>query len=287
MYVGRPGREHAVEFVRGRPPSRWDAFPAQTDAVVATAVLGGIDPLTLGDHCGMTATSGRLLPLLPCPGTPRLDGPGARRPARGLGPDHPPRRRAAARTGSPRRLAHGPGGRRSPARRPAPPCHRCCSTTTTTAIAIAIAVGSRTVARASVTGIDETAVPAVVKLEQVLPRHLRRIQPRAALVPGAWDRGRGDSGWSSGSAAATVGPARSTPASCIASTLALSSSGSWGGWVASRSRAPNRARPLGTRHETYRRSHGPSGAAPGQCAGISAPRTCAYFSRPRRSHQRG
>jgi predicted DNA-binding transcriptional regulator YafY len=40
--------------------------------------------------------------------------------------------------------------------------------------AIAIAVGLRTAARASVTGIDETALRALVKLEQVLPRHLRR-----------------------------------------------------------------------------------------------------------------
>src|SRR6187200_998854 len=40
--------------------------------------------------------------------------------------------------------------------------------------AIAIAVGLRTAARASVTGIEETAVRALVKLEQVLPAHLRR-----------------------------------------------------------------------------------------------------------------
>ena len=40
--------------------------------------------------------------------------------------------------------------------------------------AIAIAVGLRTAARTSVTGIEETAVRALVKLEQVLPRHLRR-----------------------------------------------------------------------------------------------------------------
>jgi predicted DNA-binding transcriptional regulator YafY len=40
--------------------------------------------------------------------------------------------------------------------------------------AIAIAVGLRTAARASVTGIEETAVRALVKLEQVLPKHLRR-----------------------------------------------------------------------------------------------------------------
>jgi predicted DNA-binding transcriptional regulator YafY len=41
-------------------------------------------------------------------------------------------------------------------------------------MAIAIAVGLRTAARASVTGIEETAVRALVKLEQVLPAHLRR-----------------------------------------------------------------------------------------------------------------
>jgi predicted DNA-binding transcriptional regulator YafY len=40
--------------------------------------------------------------------------------------------------------------------------------------AIAIAVGLRTAARASVSGIEETAVRALVKLEQVLPTHLRR-----------------------------------------------------------------------------------------------------------------
>jgi predicted DNA-binding transcriptional regulator YafY len=40
--------------------------------------------------------------------------------------------------------------------------------------AIAIAVGLRTAAGASVDGIEETAVRALVKLEQVLPAHLRR-----------------------------------------------------------------------------------------------------------------
>src|SRR3954447_9555935 len=40
--------------------------------------------------------------------------------------------------------------------------------------AIAIAVGLRTAARASVTGIEESAIRALVKLEQVLPAHLRR-----------------------------------------------------------------------------------------------------------------
>ena len=40
--------------------------------------------------------------------------------------------------------------------------------------AIAIAVGLRTAARSSVTGIEETSIRALVKLEQVLPRHLAR-----------------------------------------------------------------------------------------------------------------
>jgi predicted DNA-binding transcriptional regulator YafY len=40
--------------------------------------------------------------------------------------------------------------------------------------AIAIAVGLRTAARASVTGIEETSIRALLKLEQVLPQHLRR-----------------------------------------------------------------------------------------------------------------
>ncbi len=40
--------------------------------------------------------------------------------------------------------------------------------------AVAIAVGLRGAAAASVTGIEETAVRALVKLEQVLPSHLRR-----------------------------------------------------------------------------------------------------------------
>jgi predicted DNA-binding transcriptional regulator YafY len=40
--------------------------------------------------------------------------------------------------------------------------------------AIAIAVGLRTAAQASIAGIEETSVRALVKLEQVLPKHLRR-----------------------------------------------------------------------------------------------------------------
>jgi predicted DNA-binding transcriptional regulator YafY len=55
--------------------------------------------------------------------------------------------------------------------------------------AIAIAVGLRTAARASVTGIEETAVRALVKLEQVLPAHLRRrvqaLGSATIALPGA------------------------------------------------------------------------------------------------------
>src|SRR5690606_29584057 len=40
--------------------------------------------------------------------------------------------------------------------------------------AVAIAVGLRTAASASVTGIEETSLRALTKLEQVLPNHLRR-----------------------------------------------------------------------------------------------------------------
>ncbi len=49
--------------------------------------------------------------------------------------------------------------------------------------AIAIAVGLRTSARSSVTGIEETSVRALVKLEQVLPSHLqRRVSALAATT---------------------------------------------------------------------------------------------------------
>src|SRR5438874_2975170 len=40
--------------------------------------------------------------------------------------------------------------------------------------AIAIAVGLRTAASTSISGIEETALRALVKLEQILPSHLRR-----------------------------------------------------------------------------------------------------------------
>ncbi len=57
--------------------------------------------------------------------------------------------------------------------------------------AIAIAVGLRTAARASVTGIEETSVRALVKLEQVLPTHLRRRVQALGAATMTLDRGGG------------------------------------------------------------------------------------------------
>jgi predicted DNA-binding transcriptional regulator YafY len=57
--------------------------------------------------------------------------------------------------------------------------------------AIAIAVGLRTAAGAAVGGIEETALRALVKLEQVLPAHLRRrVQALAAATTTGPDDGR-------------------------------------------------------------------------------------------------
>src|SRR3954471_23057036 len=55
--------------------------------------------------------------------------------------------------------------------------------------AVAIAVGLRTAAGASVSGIEEASVRALAKLEQVLPSRLRhRVGTLgAATVPLAWD----------------------------------------------------------------------------------------------------
>ena len=62
--------------------------------------------------------------------------------------------------------------------------------------AIAIAVGLRTAAGASVAGIEETSVRALVKLEQVLPSHLRRrvraLQTSTSLLPQPGDVARAD-----------------------------------------------------------------------------------------------
>ncbi len=67
--------------------------------------------------------------------------------------------------------------------------------------AVAIAVGLRSAASGPVAGIEETAVRALVKLEQILPAHLRRrvsaLRAATATLPGGY--------WGAG-AAATVDP---------------------------------------------------------------------------------
>jgi predicted DNA-binding transcriptional regulator YafY len=56
--------------------------------------------------------------------------------------------------------------------------------------AVAIAVGLRTAAGTSVAGIEETAVRALVKLEQVLPSHLRRrVQAMQSVTAATPDGG--------------------------------------------------------------------------------------------------
>jgi predicted DNA-binding transcriptional regulator YafY len=53
--------------------------------------------------------------------------------------------------------------------------------------AIAIAVGLRTAAQSAVAGIEETSVRALVKLEQVLPKHLRRrVQALGQVASGGF-----------------------------------------------------------------------------------------------------
>jgi predicted DNA-binding transcriptional regulator YafY len=118
----------------------------------------------------MTATSGRLLKLLSLLQT-RRDWPGEEL-ARRLGVSGRTIRRDIERLrdlGYPVDALTGPaGGYRLHAGTAMPPL------LLDDDEAVAIAVGLRTAARASVTGIEETSVRALVKLEQVLPSHLRR-----------------------------------------------------------------------------------------------------------------
>src|SRR6201747_987403 len=118
----------------------------------------------------MTATSGRLLKLLSLLQT-RRDWPGGELASR---LEVSPRtiRRDVERLrdlGYPVEASTGPfGGYRLHAGTAMPPL------LLDDDEAVAIAVGLRAAARASVTGIEETSVRALVKLEQVLPSHLRR-----------------------------------------------------------------------------------------------------------------
>src|ERR1700710_2180550 len=118
----------------------------------------------------MTATSGRLLKLLSLLQT-RRDWPGEEL-ARRLGVSGRTIRRDIERLrelGYPVDATTGPaGGYRLHAGTAMPPL------LLDDDEAVAIAVGLRTAAGASVTGIEETAIRALVKLEQVLPSHLRR-----------------------------------------------------------------------------------------------------------------
>ncbi|MCW3032951.1 MAG: Helix-turn-helix type 11 domain protein [Solirubrobacterales bacterium] len=67
--------------------------------------------------------------------------------------------------------------------------------------AIAVAIALRTAARSAVTGIEETALRALVKLEQVLPEHLRR---RVRALGAATEVVRGSAGPTVDAAALTV-----------------------------------------------------------------------------------
>jgi predicted DNA-binding transcriptional regulator YafY len=118
----------------------------------------------------MTATSGRLLKLLSLLQA-RRDWPGAELAGR-LGVSGRTIRRDVERLralGYPVDALTGPaGGYRLHAGTAMPPL------LLDDDEAVAIAVGLRTAAGASVTGIEETSIRALVKLEQVLPAHLRR-----------------------------------------------------------------------------------------------------------------
>src|SRR6476661_7057726 len=142
MYPSRSGT--AAPFGRWAPHHRTSYSGQDLSSIFATMRLG------------MTTTSGRLLQLLSLLQA-RRDWTGAELAER-LGE-----------LGYPVDSLTGPaGGYRLRAGTAIPPL------LVDDEEAIAIAVGLRTAARASVTGIEETAVRALVKLEQVLPRHLRR-----------------------------------------------------------------------------------------------------------------
>ena len=131
----------------------------------------------------MTETSGRLLKLLSLLQT-RRDWPGNELAAR-LGVSGRTIRRDVERLralGYPVDAVTGPaGGYRLHAGTAMPPL------LLDDDEAVAIAVGLRTAAGASVAGIEETAIRALVKLEQVLPAHLRRrvnaLQSVLATLP--------------------------------------------------------------------------------------------------------
>ena len=127
----------------------------------------------------MAETSGRLLALLSLLQTPReWPGPGAGPPAR----RHAPGRCATTSSGcggsatrSRRRAAPSAATGSPPGRR----CRRCCSTTTRPSPSRS-ACAPRPAARS--TGLEETALRALTKLQQVLPQRLAPPGRRAAVA---------------------------------------------------------------------------------------------------------
>ena len=116
----------------------------------------------------MRDTSARLLRLLSLLQT-RRDWPGTELAGRLGEPAHaPPRHRAAPRPRLPGAGHHGRRGRLPPGRGPGLP-----PLLLDDEEAVAVAVGLRTAANGSVTGIEEASVRALAKLEQVLPSRLR------------------------------------------------------------------------------------------------------------------
>ncbi len=132
--------------------------------------LGQVPAAIPENVAAMTATSGRLLKLLSLLQT-RRDWPGSEL-ARRLEVSPRTVRRDVERLrelGYPVEASTGPaGGYRLHAGTAMPPL------LLDDDEAVAIAVGLRTAAGGSVAGIEETSVRALVKLEQVLPAHLRR-----------------------------------------------------------------------------------------------------------------
>ena len=139
-------------------------------AVTLRRHLGQVPAAIRENVAAMTATSGRLLKLLSLLQT-RRDWPGSEL-ARRLEVSARTVRRDVERLrelGYPVEASTGPaGGYRLHAGTAMPPL------LLDDDEAVAIAVGLRTAAGASVAGIEETSVRALVKLEQVLPAHLRR-----------------------------------------------------------------------------------------------------------------
>ena len=165
--------------------------------------------------------------------------------------------------------------------------------------AVAIAVGLRTAAGASVAGIEETSVRALVKLEQVLPSHLRRrvnaLGSALATLPasgpmvdpaGAHDDRRAPAATASACASPTAAARRRTAAASSSRTASSTSAGagtSSRGTASARTGAPSAStassapRRPGTRFE-------PRALPGGEPGGLRRRRACA--TRPSRYQAR-